>query len=68
MTELERHLLDALQRLEADCQERDRTFANTLTDLSKRLNDGAGRIEILNLQVNALVTRIERLQVTLTKR
>jgi hypothetical protein len=68
MTELEAHLLSALRGLEAHYQERDRQLADTLRDLSKRLNDGAGRIEILSVQVTALAGRIERLQAVLTKR
>ena len=62
MTELERHLLDALKRLEAQQQERDRAFAATLTDLTTRLNDWAGRTEVLTAQLGALANRIERLQ------
>ena len=68
MTELEQHLLSALKRLESQYQERDRLFADTLASLSKRLNDGAKRLETLNSQLTVLNGRIERLQTISTKR
>jgi chromosome segregation ATPase len=68
MTELETHLTNALKRLEQQCHQRDQQLANTLADLSKRLNDGAGRTTILNSQLAELARRIERLQTALNQR
>ena len=68
MSELETHLIHAFNRLEEQSRQRDQQLADTLVDLSKRLNDGAKRIAILNLQLPALAERIERLQTALNKR
>ena len=68
MTELERHLLSALKRLEFQYQERDRQLAVTLASLSKQLNDGVRHVETLNLRIQGLNGRIEQLQTALNKK
>ena len=68
MTELEAHLLEAFKRLDNQYQLRDQQLTRAVGELTKRLNDGAGRIEILSAQVTALAGRIERLQTILSKR
>ena len=68
MTELETHLLNAFKQLEQQSRQRDQSLANTLADLSKRLNEGAVRTANLNLQLAALSARIERLQTALNRR
>ncbi len=68
MTELERHLLNSLNRLESQYQERDRQFAVTLANLSRQLNDGVKHVEVLNLRMQGLNGRIEHLQSILNKK
>jgi septal ring factor EnvC (AmiA/AmiB activator) len=68
MTELETRLLNAFKQLDQECRQRDQLLANTLADLSKRLNDGAARNANLNSQLAALSTQIERLQTALNRR
>ena len=68
MTELERHLLNALNRLESQYQERDQQFADTLATLSKQLNAGVKHVELLNLRIQGLNGRIEQLQAALNEK
>ena len=68
MTELERHLLEALKRLESHYTERDQAFSCVLDDLTKRLSDGAERMNALSAQLDALSVRLDQLQSVLKKR
>ena len=67
MTELETHLINAFKQLEQQSRQRDQSLANTLADLSKRLNDGAARTVNLNSQLAALSAQIERLRTALNR-
>lgn len=68
MTELETHLINTFKQLEQQYRQRDQSLANTLADLSKRLNDGAARNANLNSQLAALSAQIERLKIALNRR
>jgi septal ring factor EnvC (AmiA/AmiB activator) len=68
MSELETRLLTLVRQIEQSYQERDRQFANTLADLTRRVNVSAAQLTTLGRQVNDLNTRIESLRVILTGR
>ena len=65
MTELESHLTEALQRLEAQYRQRDQMLAATLIDLSARLDASAAQQKSLSSQVHDLAGRVERLTATM---
>ena len=68
MTELETRLLQIVQRMEKAHQEREREFAATLADLTKRLNVSATQFTALSAHVDDLAKRIQQLHAILTRR
>jgi hypothetical protein len=56
MTELERHLLDALQRLEQHYTERDATMLRHLQTLTARVDALSGQVEQLQQALRRLMT------------
>jgi hypothetical protein len=68
MTELERHLIEALKRLESNYMKRDQAFATTLDDLAKRLSDGAESMKMFSKQLAVFSQRLEQLQSVLKKK
>lgn len=68
MTDLERHLVEALKRLESNYIERDQTFATTLDDLAKRLSVGAERMTAFSKELDVFSQRLEQLQSALKKK
>ena len=71
MTELEKRLLEAVQRIEQlhnANHEYSKQFAMTLSALTKRLDVSATQITVLGAQVTALARQIESWRATLTRR
>jgi hypothetical protein len=56
VTEIESLLLDAVNRLERHYQQRDEAMQRSLQRLTKRVNELAGQVEILQRQLQRLTS------------
>lgn len=65
MTEIERHLLAAFERLESDYLKRERALQEVLLTTQRRLDDTTVRLDAMTSSFEALLTHLSHLSAQL---